>query len=151
MKLEKTYDFVKKAHEGQVDKNGCPYINHLVSVYMIAATKYKLGIDYQHAALLHDVIEDTETTMDDLIKMGYSPVTLNAVNYMTVVKPATAMENIHAIISQADTNIIKLKMADNEHNRALHRIVGQPFRLIERYVLSWNMLNEELIRRETTG
>lgn len=149
MKIEKTYEFVKKAHSEQVDKNGVPYINHLVSVYVIAATKYNLSEPYLHAALLHDLIEDTEYTLGDLDRMGYEHTTIAAVDKLTVRAPFTAMDNIKSIIStgQPDINVIMLKMADNEHNRALHRIEGQPFGLIKRYVESWHLLNNELQRR----
>jgi len=63
--IKKAYQLAKKAHEGQYRSSGEPYITHPVAVATILA---KIQLDYEIivAALLHDVIEDTPFTFEEL-------------------------------------------------------------------------------------
>lgn len=71
-RLEKTSSWVCKLHDGQVDKAGQPYIDHVLRVYEpVRETFPEAGKDALHAALLHDVIEDCDITADDLRKHHY--------------------------------------------------------------------------------
>ena len=65
--VQKAYEFAKAKHGDQLRKSGEPYIIHPVQVAYILAN---LGLDDNTicAALLHDVLEDTNTTYDDLVK-----------------------------------------------------------------------------------
>ena len=63
--IEKAYEYAEKAHSGQLRKSGEPYIIHPLNVAYIVAD---LGLDTQTicAALLHDVVEDTDATYEDI-------------------------------------------------------------------------------------
>jgi len=61
--IDKARDIAYTAHAGQFDKSGKPYINHSVSVFELVDSQ-----DEKIVALLHDVIEDTDITFDDLRK-----------------------------------------------------------------------------------
>ena len=65
--IEKVYQYAEEKHRGQFRKSGEPYIIHPIHVAYIVA---ELGLDTQTicAALLHDVVEDTETTYEDIKK-----------------------------------------------------------------------------------
>lgn len=65
--IDKAYNFANKAHNGQFRKSGLPYILHPISVAYILVD---LGMDTQSvvAALLHDIVEDTDVTMMDVKK-----------------------------------------------------------------------------------
>jgi hypothetical protein len=67
--IEDTIEFIRRAHAGQVDKGGQPYWQHPVAVM------HRLGpdasTDEKLVALLHDILEDTRCTSDDLLAMGY--------------------------------------------------------------------------------
>ena len=65
--IKRAYDFAKEKHGDQLRKSGEPYIIHPVQVAYILST---LGLDESTicAALLHDVIEDTDITLEDLSK-----------------------------------------------------------------------------------
>lgn len=79
--LSLALEIATKAHKGQVDKAGHPYIAHPVIVAsMVDETDEKV------VALLHDVIEDTALTIDDLRKAGFSGNTLDAVQAITKVE-----------------------------------------------------------------
>jgi (p)ppGpp synthase/HD superfamily hydrolase len=77
--------FAADAHEGQVDKAGAPYILHPMRV---AARLMHLGPQHVIAGLLHDVVEDTAYTLEDLASLGASPEVISAVAAVT--KPAYA-------------------------------------------------------------
>jgi GTP pyrophosphokinase len=65
--IYKAYDFAEKNHKGQFRKNGEPYVNHLFETAKILA---QLGMTATtiSAGLLHDVVEDTEVTLEELQK-----------------------------------------------------------------------------------
>ena len=66
--LDKAYTFTKDAHEGQLRKSGEPYFLHPVEVAMILA-EMELDMASIVAGLMHDVIEDTEYSCEDLKNM----------------------------------------------------------------------------------
>ena len=61
------YEFAKKSHDGQFRKSGEPYIMHPVEVAIILSELH-MDVDTLCAALLHDTVEDTDVTLDDLTK-----------------------------------------------------------------------------------
>ncbi|MGZ3691500.1 MAG: HD domain-containing protein, partial [Pseudobdellovibrio sp.] len=63
--IEKAYAFSEKAHEGQMRRSGEPYISHPLNVAGILAD-LKLDIDTIVTGLLHDTVEDTEVTLEDV-------------------------------------------------------------------------------------
>lgn len=64
--LRKAYELAREAHKLQRRKSGEPYIIHPVSVALIAAEELKLDVHSVMAAFLHDVVEDTDYTIDDM-------------------------------------------------------------------------------------
>ena len=85
--LAQTTSFIKEAHKDQSYSNG-PYFYHPFRVWYrlttaAALSGVELDEDTQHAALLHDVVEDTIYTLDDLRHMGYSEDTLEMVDLLT--------------------------------------------------------------------
>ncbi len=76
--LEKALQIAAKAHEGQKDKEGLPYILHPLRVM-----GHVEGSDAQIVAVLHDVVEDTAVTLDDLRAAGFGETVLAAVACVT--------------------------------------------------------------------
>lgn len=72
--------FATQAHDGQLDKAGAPYILHPLRV---GASLHDYGTVYVIAGILHDVIEDTPHTLDDLTELGADPVVVAAVASVT--------------------------------------------------------------------
>lgn len=72
-RIEAAYNMAKLAHSGQLRKDGSPYVTHCVAAADIAAD---MGLDEDSivAALLHDVIEDTDLTHSDIAKQFGEPV-----------------------------------------------------------------------------
>jgi len=78
--VEGALQLVIEAHAGQVDKQGHPYILHLVRV---GASLWRFGDDAVIAGLLHDVVEDSAVTLQDLANYGASPAVVSAVASVT--------------------------------------------------------------------
>ena len=113
--LEKAIEIAARAHTGQVDKAGQPYILHPIQVMLRVQ-----GEDARIAAVLHDVVEDSEVTIDDLRVEGFSSVVLEAVAALTKQKGETRIE---AAFRAAENKIARIvKLADNAENMDLSRI-----------------------------
>ncbi|EJW98603.1 GTP pyrophosphokinase [gut metagenome] len=65
-RIRKAFEFAREAHAGQKRKSGAPYIIHPVAVARIVAEELQLGPNPVIAAFLHDVVEDTEHTVDEV-------------------------------------------------------------------------------------
>lgn len=107
----------QEAHKGQVDKAGIDYINHPIYVASLVETD-----EEKAAALLHDVIEDSDMTLSDLLNHGIPSEVLQAVSILTKDKKLTYQE----YLSRVKTNEIarKVKLADLKHNSDLSRITN---------------------------
>jgi (p)ppGpp synthase/HD superfamily hydrolase len=78
--VEGAIEFATRAHDGQVDKQGSPYILHPLRV---GARLHEFGDTYVIAGLLHDVVEDTPHTLEDLRCLGAHPEVVYAVGLLT--------------------------------------------------------------------
>ena len=78
--LGDTIELMRKAHEGQMDKSGRPYYLHPMRVAM--RLMQCSGVE-RHAALLHDVVEDTSVTLSDLRVLGYSEEIVELVDLLS--------------------------------------------------------------------
>lgn len=113
--LEEAIAIAARAHAGQVDKARQPYILHPLKVMLrLQAT------DERIAAVLHDVVEDTPITLDDLRAAGFSPAVLTAVNALTKRPGETRLQA--AARAAADPVARAVKLADNAENLDLSRI-----------------------------
>jgi (p)ppGpp synthase/HD superfamily hydrolase len=122
--IEQTVAFIQMAHTGQKDKAGNPYWHHPVSVMR------RLGDDATEAerltALLHDVIEDTTYTADDLLAIGYPQEVVSAVQMLSRPQGLTYMEWIRSLAASGNHIAIRVKIADNEDNSDPARIAALP-------------------------
>lgn len=121
--IEKAYFIAKKAHEGQFRFSGEPYIIHPVSVAIIL---YNLGMDGESmaAALLHDVVEDTNMTQEN-IQEEFGEDVANLVEGVTKLgkvpiftKEEQQAENVRKMLMamSQDIRVIIIKLADRIHN-----------------------------------
>ena len=111
-------------HEGQKRKSGEPYIIHPLAVAQIVAEELKLDSESIEAALLHDVIEDTPATHEDVARL-FSPTIANlveGVSKLTRIQYATKedeqMENLRKMLMamSKDIRVILIKVSDRLHN-----------------------------------
>lgn len=113
--IELALDIAKKAHTGQKDKGGNNYIEH--PLYVASQVKKE---DEKIVALLHDVCEDSDITLDNLRDYGFDDKIVNAVNAITKRKT----DDYTSYISRVKNNPIALavKKADLMHNSDISRI-----------------------------
>lgn len=150
------------AHAGQTDKAGAPYIRHVNRVAGASArraehaiTRDGLGLvhdDILQAAYLHDVIEDTATTADDLRAAGYAPTVVAMVERLTKSdEHLTYAERIDALIASGDLGAILIKLSDNEDNANAERALPHGSALSARYAASMPRLREAASALGYTG
>ena len=104
-----------KAHEGQFDKSGLPYVLHPIHL-----AEQMEDEDTTVAALLHDVVEDSAMTFDDLIKEGFNEEIINALRLLTHKEDVPYMEYVKDI--KKNETAKKVKLADLKHNSDLSRL-----------------------------
>ena len=104
-----------EAHKDQKDKSGLPYIFHPFHL-----AEQMEDEDTTIVALLHDVIEDTEYTIEDLKKAGFSQNIISAIALMTHDPQVPYMEYVRAIKSNPIARAVKL--ADLRHNSDMTRL-----------------------------
>lgn len=105
-----------KAHEGQLDRSGIPYIFHPYHVAEQMETEETCAI-----ALLHDVIEDTDMTLEELSVLGFPDKIIEGVKLMTRTEDGDYFEYIRKI---RGTIAEPVKRADLKHNSDPSRIIS---------------------------
>ena len=109
--LGHTIEVMRHAHEGQIDKSGRPYYLHPLRVAMRLA---HCTSEERHAALLHDVVEDTHVSMHDLRAMGYAEEVLDLVDLLTRRKPEGESHRayVERIVQSRNAKAMRVKLAD---------------------------------------
>ncbi|MBE5812380.1 MAG: bifunctional (p)ppGpp synthetase/guanosine-3',5'-bis(diphosphate) 3'-pyrophosphohydrolase [Clostridiales bacterium] len=130
--IEKAYDFAQKAHEGQVRESGDPFFKHPAKVALLL-TGFELDDASICGGLLHDVIEDTEYTYED-IKNEFGEEVANLVEGVTKLGriPYTTKEEQQAenfrkmfMAMAMDIRVIFIKLADRLHNMKTLAYMGK--------------------------
>jgi hypothetical protein len=145
--IEKALQIASKAHEGQKDKEGLPYILHPLRVMMSVE-----GEEAQIVGVLHDVIEDTPVTADDLRQAGFSEKIIDALLCVTHRKD----EPYAAYMVRCRGNEIarRVKLADLTDNSRLDRTILRPQRFdadvarLRKYVLSYKFLTDQITEEQ---
>ena len=109
------------AHKGQVDKAGKPYILHPLRLMFKMSSENEMI-----AAVLHDVVEDTNWTMEKLIAEEFDQEVITAVRLLTHDKTVPYKKYIEAI--KTNKIALKVKLADLEDNLDIKRIAHPKFR-----------------------
>lgn len=112
--LEKAIAIASNAHAGQVDKGGKPYILHPVRVMMA-----QQSIDAMIVGVLHDVVEDTTISLEELTKLGFSNEVVEAINCLT-----KKGKNYDMYLQKVKQNSLarEVKLADLADNMDLSRL-----------------------------
>ena len=122
---EKAYKIAKKAHLGQVDKAGEDYIKHPEKVASFVKTDEEKAVAY-----LHDVIEDTELTLENLYEYDFSKEVIEAVDIITKKRGEDYQSYLNSVKKNKLARAVKL--ADLRHNSNLTRLTKVTEKDIER-------------------
>ena len=123
-RLELAYTFAQEKHSGQKRASGEPYFTHPLAVAMLAAKTYELDVDSIIAALLHDVVEDTETSIktiqnlfgDDVAELVIGLTKLRSLKIKSE-KMLKAENYRNFVISVSkDIRVLIIKLLDRLHN-----------------------------------
>lgn len=120
--LDDVREIARTLHQGQVDKGGSPYFNHVEAV-ALALTDF--GYEAMCAGYLHDVIEDCDITAEELLNKGVPETVVDAVCLVSrnLYPDATYMDMIRNIASSENSLACLVKIADNAHNSRTDRII----------------------------
>jgi (p)ppGpp synthase/HD superfamily hydrolase len=145
--LETAIQIAAAAHAGQQDKEGQPYITHPLRVM----ARVEAG-DAQIVAVLHDVVEDTPTTLDDLRQAGFSESIVAAVACVTHAQKDSYAD--YVVRCKGNEVARQVKLADLEDNSQLKRALLRPDRVerdlarMHRYLLSYKYLTDMLTEEQ---
>ena len=123
--LEQAISLAAKQHEGQVDKANAPYILHPLRVMLNVPT-----IEHKIVAVLHDILEDTETTIEDLYQFGFQEHLIDAIVALTKKQGETRLEAAQRARQNPIARVVKL--ADINDNMDLSRIQSPTVKDFER-------------------
>jgi len=113
--IEKAIEIAARAHAGQVDKAGAPYIFHPLRLMLAVSSEHE-----RMAAVLHDVVEDTPLTFDDLAREGFPAEVVDAVRALTKHDGENRIDAAHR--AAANPVARRVKLADVSDNMDLSRI-----------------------------
>ena len=121
-KIRKAFDLANKAHYGVRRRSGEPYIHHPIEVAQIVAKEIGLGTKSVISALLHDVVEDTEYTIEDIERL-FGPKIANIIDGLTKISGKFDAKSLQAenyrkmlLTLSNDVRVIFVKLADRLHN-----------------------------------
>lgn len=122
-------------HKDQVDKQGIPYVFHPFIVANSMETEEETIV-----ALLHDVIEDTDTSLEDLKKLGFNDKIIDAIDTLT----HKENEDYETYIERIGKNKLatKVKIADLRHNMDITRFAS--ITIPNSYLKKYKIYNESL-------
>ena len=142
--IERAEAIAHRAHAGQTDKSGLDYIDHPRRVVERAAliAPADLRTECIAAAWLHDVVEDTDVTLEDLRAEGFPPLVLDAVDRLTKKPDVARTDYFAAIRAHAVARLVKTAdLIDNtDPERAALLDETTRNRLAEKYTASWALL-----------
>ena len=122
--IRAAFEYADNAHKGQLRKDGTPFVTHPLAVAQILAEEMHLDSESNEAALLHDTIEDTSVTHEDVAQL-FSPTVADLVEGVSKLarvkftsKEEEQMENLRKMLlaMSKDIRVILIKIADRLHN-----------------------------------
>ncbi len=124
-------------HKDQVDKSGIPYVFHPFTVAQSMDDENSTIV-----ALLHDVIEDTDTTIDELVEMGFNDEIISALKILTHDKSVAYFDYIEKIKSYSLATKVKISdLKNNSDLSRLNKITQKDVERVEKYKKSLEILN----------
>lgn len=130
-----------EAHKNQADKSGMPYVFHPFHLAEQMEDENTVTV-----ALLHDIVEDTEYSLDDLKNMGFPQQVIEALGLLTHDKSVPYMDYVKKIKENSIAKVVKL--ADLKHNSDLSRletIDEKALKRVKKYKNAMNLLEDNLI------
>jgi (p)ppGpp synthase/HD superfamily hydrolase len=136
MSLERAIAIAVEAHKGEKDKYGNPYILHPLSVMHRVSTETEKIV-----AVLHDVVEDTKWTFDDLRKEGFSEEVIAALDCVTKREGEPYEEFVRRSASNPVARAVKIAdLEDNMDVRRIKTVTAKDAERFNKYLTAWRKL-----------
>lgn len=138
--LQRAIEIAVEAHKDQVQKSGLPYVLHPLALMGAVS-----AIDAKIAAVLHDVVEDTAWTLDDLRAEGFSPEVLAAIDCLTHRDGETYDDYIERVADNELARAVKLAdLKDNMNFRRIPELQQKDLDRLAKYHQAWFQLGGPL-------
>ena len=138
--LEQAIALAAQQHAGQVDKANAPYILHPLRVMMNVST-----IQQKIVAVLHDVLEDTNTTVDELYELGCDNDIVEAILALTKLKGESRTEAAKRTLQNPIARVVKIAdINDNMDLSRIHSPTDKDFERIKEYQLVRDILTQSI-------
>lgn len=137
--LQRALEIVVESHKDQRQKDGTPYALHPIRLSMSLQSE-----EQKIVALLHDVVEDTDWTFEDLVGEGFSENVIEALRLLTHTDGSPYPDYIERL--STNTLAKAVKKADLTDNMDLKRIpepTEKDFARLQKYHRAWTILNQE--------
>lgn len=140
--LEKAIEIAVKAHKGQKDKAGEPYILHCLSVMLKGKTE-----DEKIVGVLHDVVEDTKVTIEFLKEQGFPKRITDAVMCLTKIKGVDYDKYVTGLKNNALAVRVKLNdLEDNINLLRLEKVTEKDLLRLNKYLKTYRELSYEVTK-----
>ena len=135
--LSKAITLAIKAHEGQEDKSGMPYVGHIMRVMVAGRTE-----DEKIVGVLHDVVEDTQWTFEALLAEGFPPYIVDALRCVTKLSDN---EPYDEFIERVKTNSLAVAvkindLTDNMDVRRYKELTDWDIKRLRKYMKAYQAL-----------
>lgn len=136
--LQRAIEIAVTAHKAQLQKNGLPYVLHpLTLMFGVDALEAKM------AAVLHDVVEDTAWTLDELKEEGFPKDVIDAVAYLTHDASLSYESYIEQIATNDLARVVKLAdLTDNMNTLRIPELQEKDFERLSKYHKAWRKLRD---------
>ncbi len=139
MLINKAIETAAKAHDGQLDKSGKPYIFHPLRVMLNAGGDERV----QCTAVLHDVLEDTDITVDELAAEGFDAEIIEALILLTRTPDDDYMEYVKRLKPNPIAKAVKLAdLTDNMDMSRIKEPSERDYKRLEKYKKAKRLLEE---------
>ena len=136
--IKKALDLAREKHSGQYDKSEDDYIFHPIMVALqCESTNAKV------VGLLHDVIEDTDTTAEELLQRGFSTTVVDALKLLTHDKSISYEDYVNRIKESRNKIAIEVKLADLTMNMDVERMNGKKPPKYDLYKWAYEFLTQD--------
>ena len=143
----KSLEIVTRLFNDKEDKGGQPYVIHLLKVYS-GVSEYTEKV----CALLHDVVEDTDISYNDLSEVGFSSKVIEILRILTKIKGEDYRDYIKRITDSGNVHAMNIKLADLKHNMDISRIKNPTTndyeRISKRYEPAYHKILDKLNEME---
>lgn len=137
--IEDAVSIAARAHTGQKDKAGAPYLLHPLRMMMRMDTEAAMM-----AAVLHDVVEDTEWTLERLREAGFSEEVLEAVDCLTHREGESYEKFVERVLTNPLARQVKIAdLEDNMNVRRINQLGPKELERLEKYHRAWHVLTGE--------